>query len=111
MIAATITVTTTATDLFTLLTTAGYSRPQEGFEEIRVESNLTNTNPVFIGDARVTNAIYAASIPAGYTATVASGQGPWVIQFGQGANSNDLNTRTLFFVSTGGTQTVHIWIR
>lgn len=104
MLAAAITVTTTATSLRQLLINANrYPNPQDGFCQLRVQPLAAVTNPVYIGDAAVSATNAGAVIPA--AATPLNG----VTNFG--FDNTDLNLRSVFLVSTGGTEVVLVWIR
>lgn len=116
MLAATITVTTTKTSLYNLLRNAAndaaaaggsarYIRPQEGFSEIRFQNDITGTDIVYIGDQNVASTNYAAAIINSATINASA------VQFGQGADTTDLNTRGIFLVASANTPAIHVWIR
>lgn len=102
MIGTTLTVPNTKTSIYDLLVSAGYTAPPEVFAEVRVETDLGNTDDIYIGVGNLSTSIYGARLPNSATT-------PAVFNFGHDEYNG--NTRGVFLLAAVNNEKVHIFIR
>lgn len=102
MIGTTLTVPNTKTSLYALLVAAGYTAPPETFAEVRIETDLANTDDIYVGVGNLSTTVYGARLPNSATT-------PYVFTFGHDEYSG--NVRGIFLLAAVNNEKVHIFIR